>query len=78
MFGISQFTAVINPPQVAILAVGTSQSKLNIDLKKQTEMTLCLCYDERCVSVDRAKTFLNSLNYFIANPDLLVEKTQDF
>lgn len=77
MFGISEFTAVINPPQVGILAVGKSQFKLSLDLKKQTEMTFCLCYDERCVSLDRAKKFLNSLNYFLANPELLVDQNQD-
>jgi pyruvate dehydrogenase E2 component (dihydrolipoamide acetyltransferase) len=27
MFGIGQFTAVINPPEAAILAVGTTSSE---------------------------------------------------
>ena len=29
MFGISHFTAIINPPQVAILAVGGVESSVN-------------------------------------------------
>ncbi len=74
MFGIKEFSAVINPPQVGILAVGTSQLKFNQDMKPQTEISLTLSYDERCVSLDRAMKFLNTLNYFIANPELLVDQ----
>lgn len=77
MFGIKEFTAVINPPQVGILAVGKSQVKFNTELKKQTVTTFCLCYDERNVSLDRAKKFLNTLNYFLTNPELLVDQNQD-
>lgn len=29
MFGISHFTAIINPPQTAILAVGSARMELN-------------------------------------------------
>lgn len=78
MFGISEFSAVINPPQIAILAVGKSQTKFNLDMKKQTEITMTLSYDERCCSLDRAQTFLNTLNYLLANPDLLVERIPTF
>lgn len=78
MFGVTQFSAVINPPQIAILAVGKSQLKFNQDMQKQTEIALTLSYDERCCSMDRAMKFLSTLNYFIANPELLVEKTQSF
>ena len=28
MFGIDQFTAIINPPEAGILAIGTSEDKL--------------------------------------------------
>lgn len=78
MFGVKEFSAVINPPQVGILAVGTSQLKFNEEMKVQTEMSFTLSYDERCVSLDRAMHFLTTLNYFIANPDLLVDKTQQY
>lgn len=76
MFGIKEFTAVINPPQIGILAVGKSQLKFSPELKKQTVTTFCLCYDERHVGLDRAKKFLNSLNYFLTNPELLVDQNQ--
>ncbi len=73
MFGISEFSAVINPPQVAIVAVGKSQVKFNEHMKTQTEMSFNLSYDERCISLDKAAKFLNTLGYFLSNPELLVE-----
>jgi pyruvate/2-oxoglutarate dehydrogenase complex dihydrolipoamide acyltransferase (E2) component len=81
MFGITDFTAVINPPQVGILAVGTSKRKLNVeDLTGApvTEVSFNLSFDERCVSMDRAIKFLNTLSYFIANPDLLADEFEQF
>lgn len=78
MFGISEFTAVINPPQVGILAVGTSKSKFNLDMKVQTEINFSLSFDERCVSLDRASKFLNTVNYFLNNPEILIEPSQTF
>jgi pyruvate/2-oxoglutarate dehydrogenase complex dihydrolipoamide acyltransferase (E2) component len=80
MFGISEFSAVINPPQVAILAVGKSDLKFNPDdtSKTQTEINFNMSFDERCVSLDRAAKFLNNVNYFLANPSILNEATQEF
>jgi pyruvate dehydrogenase E2 component (dihydrolipoamide acetyltransferase) len=76
MFGISEFSAVINPPQTGILAVGTSKLKFNAEMQVQTELSFCLSFDERCVTMDRAIKFLNTLNYFISNPTLLNEPSQ--
>jgi dihydrolipoamide dehydrogenase-binding protein of pyruvate dehydrogenase complex len=76
MFGVKEFSAVINPPQVGILAVGSSQTKFNAQMQAQTEMSLTLSYDERCVSLDRAMKFLTTLNYFLANPDVLVDRNE--
>ena len=76
MFGVKEFSAVINPPQVGILAVGTSQSTFNTAMERQTEMALTLSFDERCVSADRAMKFLTTLNYFLANPDVLADRNE--
>lgn len=78
MFGISEFSAVINPPQAAILAVGGSKETFNTDMQRQTEASFTLSYDARCVELDRAYKFMNTFKYFLANPDLLVEQTQTF
>jgi pyruvate dehydrogenase E2 component (dihydrolipoamide acetyltransferase) len=34
MFGITEFSAIINPPQSAILAVGTGEKKVKADGEK--------------------------------------------
>lgn len=78
MFGISEFSAVINPPQAAILAVGGSKETFNTDMQKQMEASFTLSYDARCVELDRAFKFMNTFKYFLANPDLLIEQTQKF
>lgn len=78
MFGVSEFSAVINPPQTAILAVGGSKNTFNVEMKEQTEASFTLSYDARCVDLDRAYKFMNTFKYFLANPDLLIEQTQQF
>lgn len=78
MFGISEFSAVINPPQTAILAVGGSKQIFNTDMEKQSEASFTLSYDARCVDLTKAFKFMNTFKYFLANPDLLVEQTQQF
>jgi pyruvate dehydrogenase E2 component (dihydrolipoamide acetyltransferase) len=75
MFGISEFSAVINPPQIGILAVGKSQLKFDANMNVQTIVTFTLSYDERCCNLDRASKFMNTLNYLIANPQLLVDNS---
>lgn len=42
MFGISEFSAIINPPQTAILAVGTGRSELG---KFQTIVSLAIKFN---------------------------------
>lgn len=78
MFGITEFSAVINPPQVAILAVGGSTNTFNTDMQKQTEASFTLSYDARCVELDRAFKFMNTFKYLLANPGLLNEQQQTF
>lgn len=78
MFGINNFSAVINPPQIAIMAIGKSQSKFNEDMKVVSEVHYTISYDERCVSLDRAMKFTNTFSYFISNPELLNEQGQTF
>ncbi len=82
MFGIKEFSAVINPPQTGILAVGASRkiiSSIN-DVSIASIQNVCnmkLSFDERAIEIDRAIHFLESLKFFLKNPDLLVFKTPD-
>lgn len=74
MFGIDQFTAVINPPQAAILAVGgVSQSwqKINGDLVESQVMKVTLSCDHRAIDGAVGARFLATLASYFENPLLL-------
>lgn len=64
MFGVSSFSAVINPPQACILAVGAGLPRLVPDLqrpgqlKTQTQVTVQLSADRRVVTETAAALFL--------------------
>uniref|UniRef100_A0AAY5KPZ2 Dihydrolipoamide acetyltransferase component of pyruvate dehydrogenase complex n=1 Tax=Esox lucius TaxID=8010 RepID=A0AAY5KPZ2_ESOLU len=64
MFGITGFSAVINPPQACILAVGTSRAVLHLTketgaLCTQQLMTVTLSSDGRLVDDELASRFLD-------------------
>ncbi|XP_009271936.1 PREDICTED: pyruvate dehydrogenase protein X component, mitochondrial [Aptenodytes forsteri] len=76
MFGINDFTAVINPPQACILAVGRARPELKIvedeegneKLKQHQLMTVTLSSDGRVVDDELASKFLETLKANIENP----------
>ncbi|XP_043481795.1 dihydrolipoyllysine-residue acetyltransferase component of pyruvate dehydrogenase complex-like [Leptopilina heterotoma] len=71
MFGISEFSAIINPPQTAILAVGTGRAELDVSLTKSTLMTVTLSYDRRAIDEDQAADFLAVLRAMLEEPTFL-------
>ncbi|MFS8499810.1 MAG: dihydrolipoamide acetyltransferase family protein [Micromonosporaceae bacterium] len=71
MYGIDQFTAVINPPEAAILAIGaaTEQPVLAPDgLTTRTTMTLTLGIDHRVLDGATAARFLGDLKAVLEQP----------
>ncbi|XP_029163111.1 uncharacterized protein LOC114934601 [Nylanderia fulva] len=77
MFGIKEFSAVINPPQTAILAVGSGREELDSSLAKVTKMTVKLSYDRRAIDEDQAANFLAIVKAMLEDPAFLVAgKTQ--
>ncbi len=71
MFGIDQFSAIINPPQAAILAVGRIADRVvAIDGKPKVRpmLTLNLSSDHRVVNGARAARFLDHLTQLIEDP----------
>lgn len=72
MFGISEFSAVINPPQTAILAIGGSQLVLGENGKPETKMTVTLSYDSRVVDESEASQFLEVFQEVMENPRLTI------
>jgi pyruvate dehydrogenase E2 component (dihydrolipoamide acetyltransferase) len=75
MYGVSQFTAIINPPQVAILAIGAIEQRVvalpNGALTAQLQLTLNLAADHRVVDGALAARFLRRLKEILETPGLL-------
>ncbi|MCC7447106.1 MAG: 2-oxo acid dehydrogenase subunit E2 [Anaerolineae bacterium] len=64
MFGIEQFTAILNPPEVGILTVGAVQETpvgINGQLVLQPMMCVTLCADHRAVDGAMAAAFLKTV-----------------
>jgi pyruvate dehydrogenase E2 component (dihydrolipoamide acetyltransferase) len=75
MFGIDQFTAIINPPEVGILAIGTARDVLvpkdgSTVARKQMRVTMSC--DHRAVDGAVGARFLQTLRRLIENPLMLV------
>ncbi|KAM7396498.1 hypothetical protein PAMP_019533 [Pampus punctatissimus] len=73
MFGISGFSAVINPPQACILAIGTSRTELRLceddqTLRSQELMTVTLSSDGRLVDDELASRFLDKFRANLEQP----------
>ena len=75
MYGVSGFDAIINPPQVCILAVGGLEKKyreINGKPKFVQVMTLTLSSDHRVIDGAVAAQFLSSIKTFLETPYSLV------
>jgi len=73
MFGIKDFTAVINPPQAAILAVGMGEQRPVVKdgiLKTATMMTVTLSCDHRVIDGAVGAAFLRELADMLEDPVL--------
>lgn len=75
MFGIESFTAIINPPESAILAVGAiidKYTKTSHGEAFRPTMNLTICADHRIVDGAAAARFLAELKVTLENPYLLI------
>ncbi|HEX6048526.1 MAG TPA: pyruvate dehydrogenase complex dihydrolipoamide acetyltransferase [Gemmatimonadaceae bacterium] len=75
MFGIDQFTAIINPPEVGILAVGALEEKpvvVDGELVHRKRMRVTMSCDHRVVDGALGARFLQTLRRLIENPLMLV------
>jgi pyruvate dehydrogenase E2 component (dihydrolipoamide acetyltransferase) len=75
MYGIDQFTAIINPPETGILAVGRAEDKvLSVDgefvVRKRLRLTMSC--DHRAVDGAVGARFLQTLGRMIENPMMMV------
>jgi len=76
MFGIEEFTAIINPPESGILAIGSIQRKPVVNSYDQIVirpiLKMTLSVDHRIIDGIVATQFLNSVKKYLFNPGMLL------
>ncbi len=75
MFGIDQFTAIINPPEAGILAIGGVEEKpVVVDgaLEVRQRMRVTMSCDHRAVDGATGAKFLQTVQRYIENPLTLI------
>lgn len=75
MFGIDNFSAIVNPPQSCILAVSRAVEKPIVDhgqIKIAHMMNVTLSSDHRCVDGAVGAEFLKALRRYIEHPILMI------
>jgi len=73
MYGVERFTAVLNPPQAGILAVGAIEERAVVvegDFEIQPRMDMTLTIDHRSVDGATASEFLATVKSFLQEPGL--------
>ncbi len=75
MYGIKEFTAIINPPEAAILAIGGTEARpvvKNGQLAVGQVMTVTLSADHRVVDGATGAEFLSKLKALLENPMMML------
>tara|TARA_B100001123_G_scaffold159675_1_gene184559 strand:+ start:6470 stop:7360 length:891 start_codon:yes stop_codon:yes gene_type:complete len=71
MYGITEFGAIINPPQSCILAIGAAKEEptiINNEIKKATILRSTLSADHRILDGSIAANLLKDFNDILENP----------
>ena len=75
MFGIDQFTAIINPPEAGILAIGGVEPKpvvIDGEIQVRQRMRVTMSCDHRVIDGATGAKFLQAVKLFFENPLLLM------
>jgi pyruvate dehydrogenase E2 component (dihydrolipoamide acetyltransferase) len=75
MYGIKQFTAVINPPHATILAVGAGEARAlvkNGAVSVATQMTVTLSCDHRAVDGALGAELISAFKSLIEQPVMML------
>jgi len=75
-WGIEEFTAIINPPNAAILAIGAAEARAVVDANRQIvvrdRMKVTMSCDHRLVDGASGAEFLKTLRLYVEQPLRLV------
>jgi pyruvate dehydrogenase E2 component (dihydrolipoamide acetyltransferase) len=75
VMGIREFSAIVNPPEVGILAIGASEDRAvvrNGQIVARTLMTVTLSCDHRVIDGAVAATFLATLKGYLEEPAMML------
>jgi pyruvate dehydrogenase E2 component (dihydrolipoamide acetyltransferase) len=75
MFGIEEFTAIINPPEAGILAIGKSEPKPVVrdgEITVRNMMRVTMSCDHRVIDGATGAQFLKTLKQMLENPLLMI------
>jgi pyruvate dehydrogenase E2 component (dihydrolipoamide acetyltransferase) len=81
MYGVSNFSAIINPPQACILAVSSAEKRVmvntgadadSVPFKVQSMMNVTLSSDHRVIDGATAAVWGQEFRKFIENPELML------
>ncbi len=75
MFGIDQFTAIINPPEAGILAIGAIEQKpilVGDELEVHSRLRITMSCDHRVIDGAIGARFLQTLRRMLENPLMLI------
>ena len=74
-FGIREFSAIINPPQVAIPSLGAAEKRVVVhgsQIVARTILTVTLSADHRVVDGAVAAEFLRTLKTLLEEPGMML------
>jgi pyruvate dehydrogenase E2 component (dihydrolipoamide acetyltransferase) len=75
MFGIDEFTAIINPPEAGILAVGRVEEKVVVEkgeMVVQPRMRVTMSCDHRVIDGASGAKFLQTLRQYLEEPAMML------
>ncbi len=75
MFGIKEFTAIINPPEAAIFAIGAAKPTAvveNGEIVVRNIMSVTMSCDHRVIDGATGAKFLQTFKQMLENPILML------
>jgi len=68
-YDVSTFNPLLNPPEIGILGIGSTEESISISGEKQSFVNLCLTFDHRAWDGAPAAEFLKIISNNLSNID---------
>ncbi len=70
-YDVSTFNPLLNPPEIGILGIGSTEESINLTGEKKSFVNLCLTFDHRAWDGAPAAEFLKLISNNLSNIDLI-------